>query len=209
LKSRTVIPGTIGTHSHMHDQFCQELEPDMAGCFARKGDVAGLGDKYFGLVGVTLGDGKMALRGGFGIFHDIANMVSAVNVEASGTPPFSTTAVINSGLCFPACTAVPNIRQSLAAGAIQNLRMLDYHQAQPHMLSYNLNVQRQIPGTIMISIGYAGGKCFKGPCRHGARSDGAVHRPPAVPPLPQSSEAELFLAPTHLFRGPKWVRDRS
>ncbi len=37
------------------DRFCQQVEPDMAGCFARKGDVAGLGDKYFWNVGVTLG----------------------------------------------------------------------------------------------------------------------------------------------------------
>ncbi len=37
------------------DRFCQQVEPDMAGCFARKGDVAGLGDKYFWNIGVTLG----------------------------------------------------------------------------------------------------------------------------------------------------------
>ncbi|MBI2815542.1 MAG: amidohydrolase family protein [Acidobacteria bacterium] len=37
------------------DRFCQQVEPDMTGCFARKGDIAGLGDKYFWSVGVTLG----------------------------------------------------------------------------------------------------------------------------------------------------------
>ena len=37
------------------DRFCQQVEPDMAGCFVRKGDIAGLGDKYFWNVGVTLG----------------------------------------------------------------------------------------------------------------------------------------------------------
>ena len=37
------------------DRFCQQVEPDMPGCFIRKGDVAGLGDKYFWNVGVTLG----------------------------------------------------------------------------------------------------------------------------------------------------------
>ncbi|MSO21640.1 MAG: hypothetical protein EXQ56_14545, partial [Acidobacteria bacterium] len=37
------------------DRFCQQVEPDMAGCFIRKGDVAGLGSKYFFNVGVTLG----------------------------------------------------------------------------------------------------------------------------------------------------------
>ena len=37
------------------DRFCQQVEPDMTGCFIRKGDIAGLGDKYFWNVGVTLG----------------------------------------------------------------------------------------------------------------------------------------------------------
>jgi len=37
------------------DRFCQQVEPDMAGCFIRKGDIAGLGNDYFWNVGVTLG----------------------------------------------------------------------------------------------------------------------------------------------------------
>jgi predicted amidohydrolase YtcJ len=37
------------------DRMCQQVEPDMAGCFIRKGDVAGLGHPYFWNVGVTLG----------------------------------------------------------------------------------------------------------------------------------------------------------
>ena len=37
------------------DRFCQQIEPDMAGCFTRKGDLAGMGTKYFWNLGVTLG----------------------------------------------------------------------------------------------------------------------------------------------------------
>lgn len=36
-------------------RFCQQVEPEMAGCFMRLGDTAGLGDPYFWNVGVTLG----------------------------------------------------------------------------------------------------------------------------------------------------------
>ena len=36
-------------------RFCQELEPDNAGCFLRVGDWAGMGNKYFWNVGLTLG----------------------------------------------------------------------------------------------------------------------------------------------------------
>ena len=37
------------------DRFCQQVEPEMPGCFVRKGDVAGLGTDTFYSVGVTLG----------------------------------------------------------------------------------------------------------------------------------------------------------
>ncbi|MCH8268787.1 MAG: amidohydrolase family protein [Acidobacteria bacterium] len=36
-------------------RLCQQVEPDSAGCFLRVGDWAGLGDKYFWNVGLTLG----------------------------------------------------------------------------------------------------------------------------------------------------------
>ena len=36
-------------------RLCQQVEPDSAGCFLRVGDWAGLGDKYFWSVGLTLG----------------------------------------------------------------------------------------------------------------------------------------------------------
>ncbi len=52
---RLVRGGRMPIRFAYADRFCQQVEPDMAGCFARKGDVAGLGDKYFWNVGVTLG----------------------------------------------------------------------------------------------------------------------------------------------------------
>ena len=42
-------------------RFCQQVEPDPAGCMAGLGDTAGLGDKYFWNVGATLG-GLMPAR---------------------------------------------------------------------------------------------------------------------------------------------------
>jgi predicted amidohydrolase YtcJ len=36
-------------------RYCNQVEPDAAGCFLRLGDWAGLGDKYFWNVGMTLG----------------------------------------------------------------------------------------------------------------------------------------------------------
>ena len=45
-------------------RLCQQVEPDTAGCFLRVGDLAGLGDKYFWNVGLTLGGIDGAPGGG-------------------------------------------------------------------------------------------------------------------------------------------------
>ena len=37
------------------DRYCNQVEPNVVGCFLRKGDYAGMGDKYFWNVGLTLG----------------------------------------------------------------------------------------------------------------------------------------------------------
>ncbi len=37
------------------DRFCQQVEPDIPGCFTRKSDMRGMGDDYFFNIGVTLG----------------------------------------------------------------------------------------------------------------------------------------------------------
>ena len=52
---RLVRGGRMPFRFAFAERFCQQVEPDMAGCFSRKGDIAGLGDKYFWNIGVTLG----------------------------------------------------------------------------------------------------------------------------------------------------------
>jgi predicted amidohydrolase YtcJ len=37
------------------DRYCNQVEPDVVGCFLRKGDYAGMGSKYFWNIGITLG----------------------------------------------------------------------------------------------------------------------------------------------------------
>ena len=52
---KMVRDGTMPIRFGYAHRFCQQVQPDMAGCFMRLGDTAGLGDPYFFNVGVTLG----------------------------------------------------------------------------------------------------------------------------------------------------------
>jgi hypothetical protein len=52
---KMVRDGTMPIRFGFAHRFCQQVEPEMAGCFMRLGDTAGLGDPYFFNVGVTLG----------------------------------------------------------------------------------------------------------------------------------------------------------
>ena len=52
---KMVRDGTMPIRFGFAHRFCQQVEPEMAGCFMRLGDTAGLGNDYFWNVGVTLG----------------------------------------------------------------------------------------------------------------------------------------------------------
>ena len=52
---KMVRDGTMPIRFGFAHRFCQQVEPDMAGCFMRLGDMEGLGNPYFFSVGVTLG----------------------------------------------------------------------------------------------------------------------------------------------------------
>ena len=52
---RLVREGRMPIRFGFANRFCQQIEPNMAGCFMRQGDMAGLGNDYFWNVGVTLG----------------------------------------------------------------------------------------------------------------------------------------------------------
>ncbi len=97
------------------------------------------------------GNAKTAIRGGFGLLYDISNITGASQINATATPPFSSSSTIVSNVTFP----VPIFTKDVVG---TSLRMIDYNLQQPHMLQYNLTVERQLPGSMMISMGYAGSR---------------------------------------------------
>jgi hypothetical protein len=96
------------------------------------------------------GDGKMAIRGGYGIFFEHTNGNEGNTESLEGSPPVVLTASqfnvvgynnIGGGLLFP-----------LAVNSIPNKAVW------PYVQQWNLNVQKELPGHIVASLAYVGSK---------------------------------------------------
>ena len=98
------------------------------------------------------GNGKTAVRGGFGLLYDLGNLGAALLITANATPPFSSrsTVVNPPSLSFPLSFPSSTIGKSI--------RIIDYQLQQPHILQYNLTVERQLPSNIGVTLAYAGSR---------------------------------------------------
>ncbi len=97
------------------------------------------------------GDGRTALRGGAGMYHDTDGPFNSAFGIASFSPPFAATATINNPT-FPRPA-------SLSAGAA-SARTIDYNIKQPYGVTYNVSLQRELRGGLTASIGYAGSRAY-------------------------------------------------
>jgi len=101
------------------------------------------------------GNGRTAVRGGFGLLYDLGNLGSALFIAIQGTPPFSSQSNIQTP---PAITlmSLPLFFPPQSIG--KSPRLLDYLLQQPHMLQYNLTVERQLPFGMGMTLAYAGSR---------------------------------------------------
>jgi len=106
----------------------------------------------FGFAWDVRGDGQTAVRGGFGLLYDIANY--GYQIRTLCAPPFCGTFNVNN----PGPVTLPLVYPTVLRENGINLTQLDYNLGQPHMLQYNLTVERQLPGNMAFTLAYGGSR---------------------------------------------------
>lgn len=97
------------------------------------------------------GNGKTAVRGGFGKLHDIAAWGNHINMTANGMIPFAS---VDS---LPTPSVLTRLPLSYPASALTTRAFtMDYDMNSPYLLSYNVTVERQLPFDMGLSLGYVG-----------------------------------------------------
>jgi Carboxypeptidase regulatory-like domain/TonB-dependent Receptor Plug Domain/TonB dependent receptor-like, beta-barrel len=97
------------------------------------------------------GDGRMAVRGGIGAYHDTDGPFNSAFGIAAFSPPFAATATINNPT-FPQVT--------ISTASTPSARTIDYNIKQPYGITYNASVQWQLIGDVVMTAGYAGSRAY-------------------------------------------------
>lgn len=109
----------------------------------------------FGFAWDPKGNGKMAIRGGAGVFYDLITLGTPfVQNTSVRVPPFTN----RGGLQAPTAIDFPNAyttQRAALAGQVA-LEGIQYDLDQPVMYKWNVNVQREIAGRVSVEVGYSG-----------------------------------------------------
>ncbi len=101
------------------------------------------------------GDGNTAVHGGIGMYYDLGAYGGALTWNAIATPPLSSTSSADNTTA-QAVVAFPLVFIPAQIGA--SIGGPDYNVNQPHLLEYNLALERQLPWAIALSVAYAGSR---------------------------------------------------
>jgi hypothetical protein len=133
----------------------------------------GTGERYNGLVDPTpfwrtskrnfaprfsfaydlFGNGKTALRGGYGLFY--SREILGAFILMSGNPPFSELLTVeNTPLSNPGGGAARNYDLPITLGSI------DTNQLTPYTQQWNMNIQHQLSTSTVLEVGYSGSRAI-------------------------------------------------
>jgi hypothetical protein len=133
------------------------------------------------------GNGRTAIRGGAGVYHDTDGPFNSAFGIAAFSPPFAaTTTITNPAFPQPA---------TLSGGTIaRTARTLDYNIRQPYGVTYNVSVQRELVGQMVVTVGYAGSRAYN--------LMSAIEANPNVPQV--LADGTKFFATNVVRRNPAW-----
>jgi len=113
------------------------------------------------------GDGKTAIRSGFGLYDEVGNFGSAIDQISLSTPPFSLTKTVTSNptnqrislpLPYPDTGLTSTCLGVSAIACTNRLQTMGYNLQQPHSLQYNFTVEQQLPGGLGLAVSYVGNR---------------------------------------------------
>jgi hypothetical protein len=105
----------------------------------------------------VFGNGRTAVRAGFGIYYDIGNIGTTLKQDSIGNPPFAgLTDIVNNAanihVTVPLTSAILNTQSNITP------QFVDYNSKSPYMVQYNLSIQQQLPWGVGLGLAYVGNR---------------------------------------------------
>jgi outer membrane receptor protein involved in Fe transport len=105
--------------------------------------------------GGYFGDGKTVVRGGFGIFYDsdFSNFVTNSAQSSPNAIAFSDVVTTGNGVANPSAALATAVAVLSPQSAVESVAT---NMVNPETYQYNLGVERQLPGNVVLAVRYVG-----------------------------------------------------
>jgi len=112
----------------------------------------------FGLAFDVFGDGKTALRGGFGVFYSRAYTVDNIGATGAGIGPLASPPNFQAPVFYN--TTFADLRTSQAFFGAQRVVAGDRDFKNPTVYNWSFGIQQQVPGGAILDVAYVGNKAL-------------------------------------------------